>query len=151
MSDVAPPLPPMSDVAMYDVAPPLPAMYDVAPPLPPMSDIAPSLPDNYVSPEDIMEVPLVDQAGPRRRGIKKGKTVILTSSPCMKALQGRPVEKKKTPSNEIKLFFGKQCVGKDQSNLGQCERKGHLDGRLEKTTGECQGGHMHRFKAVFLI
>jgi len=41
---------------------------------------------DYVSPSDIMGVPQVKQTEPRKRGIKRGKTVILTSSPYLKEM-----------------------------------------------------------------
>ena len=39
---------------------------------------------SYMSPKDIMGIPQADQDQPRRQGIKRGKTVVLTSSPYMK-------------------------------------------------------------------
>ena len=40
-----------------------------------------------MSPAEIMGVPRVQQTEPRRRGIKRGKIVILTDSPYLKELQ----------------------------------------------------------------
>lgn len=78
---------------------------------------------DYVPPSDIMGVPQVSQtpAGPRR-GIKRGKTVVLTSNPYLKELQS-DVAKRKKPAAKVQLFNAKPGGGKGK---GKQPRKGKV-------------------------
>ena len=67
----------------------------------------------YVSPKDIMGVPLVTQDKARRQGSKKGRTVILTSSPYLKELQNESSRSgTKRPTQLFKKGTAKEGVVK---------------------------------------
>ena len=89
-----------------------------------------------------MGVPQVDQsAGPRSRGDKRGKTVVLTSSPYLKEVQEErgTDEKRSKPAAKTKLSYGKKCVGKGQSK-GNTKGKGIAEKKRKQQMAEDVNG-----------
>ena len=81
-----------------------------------------------------MGIPPVDQTEPRRQGIRRGKTVILTSSPYLKELEFDLNRKRMKPSAKVQLFASKQGCAKGQSN-GKGKGKGKGKAHTHGTTG----------------
>ncbi|CAM1298818.1 Uncharacterised protein g2225 [Pycnogonum litorale] len=71
---------------------------------------------NYVSSRDIMGDPKVTQLQPRRQGVKRGKTVILTGSPYLKELrEEQELRDKKRKKTAVQLFPEIRGKGKAQA------------------------------------
>ena len=90
---------------------------------------------SYVSPVDIMGIPQIQETESRRRGIKRGKTAVLTSSPYMKGLQSDLGRKRKKTSVTTQLF-GDGGKGKKRGpgkGKGKATKKGAASERNRRS------------------